>query len=89
MQLLLPETSISMKEREKGAKNQMLSLETPGAGQEIAKAYQGNRCQGRRAEWQRTLAGERSTLGLSCSEVPLRLVAFHARNLSFHLFGIS
>lgn len=85
MQLLFPETSIGSKIG-KRVQNQILSLETPGARQKIVKAYQGNRCQGKMAEY--ISRGQKHP-----QPYPLRhlaeLVAFHATNVSFHLFGVS
>lgn len=85
MQLLLPETSIGSK-IEKTVQNQILILETPGAGQKIVKAYQGNRCQGKRAENIRR--GQKPSQPYLLGHLP-QLMAFHAKNFSFHLFGIS
>lgn len=81
MQLLLPETSIG-----KRVQNQILSLEIPGAGQKIVKAYPGNRCQGKMAE--NISRGQKHSRPYPLGHLP-QLVAFHAKNVSFHLFGIS
>lgn len=83
MQLLLPETSTGS-DIGKRVQNQILSLETPGAGQKIVKADEGNRCQGKMAE--NISRGQKHSRPYPLRHVP-QLVAFHATDFSFHLFS--